>query len=179
MLLNLRALCESENHLIAFVLSSKRQTNLKTEIINYLWTNESRSIHNALCERWQHIGRDQVLREDHGEIVKERQHEHLKEVHDHEKLEVPVCQDLPRLGSQHGKGNGGLVRTVLHRGSPIRLALFAVKAALAVEACVEHADAAQDSHQDGEGLEGGKVFHVVGDHAAEEDAGGADERGHL
>lgn len=120
-----------------------------------------------------------MLRKDHGEIVKEGQHEHLKEVHDHKKLEVPVCQDLPRLGSQHGKGNRGLVRTVLHRARRLRLTLFAVKAALAVETRVEHAATAQDSHQDAEGLEGGKVFHVVGDHAAEEDAGGADERGYL
>lgn len=48
-----------------------------------------------------------------------------------------------------------------------------------MEARVEHAATAQDSHQDSEGLEGGKIFHVVGDQAAEEDAGGADERGHL
>lgn len=55
-----------------------------------------------------------MLRKDHGEVVKEGQHEHLEEVHDHEKLEVLVSQDLTRLASQHGKGNWRLVQTVLH-----------------------------------------------------------------
>lgn len=75
--------------------------------MNYLWTNESCSVHDALGQWWKHIGRDQVLGKDHGEVVEEGQHEHLEEVHDHKKLKVPVGQDLPRLGPQHGEGNRG------------------------------------------------------------------------
>lgn len=69
----------------------------------------------------------------------------------------------------------GLVNTSLH----IRFRAFVIKATLAVEACVEHAATAQDSNEHCEGLEGREVLHVSGNHTTEEDAGGANERGHL
>lgn len=65
----------------------------------YLWTDESRSIHDTLGQWWKHIWRNQVLSEYHGEVIKEGQHENLEEVHDHKKLEVPFCEDLPHQSS--------------------------------------------------------------------------------
>ena len=56
---------------------------LKLLARQYLWTDESRSIHDALGQRWKHIWRNQVLSKNHGKIIKESQHENLEEVHEY------------------------------------------------------------------------------------------------
>ena len=56
----------------------------------YLWTYESSAVHHALRQRWEHIWWNEVLGEYHGEVIEERQHEHLEEVHKHKQLEVVV-----------------------------------------------------------------------------------------
>lgn len=119
-----------------------------------------------------------MLGEYHGEVVEESQHEHLEEIHQHKQLEVSVDQDLPRHRLQHGEGAPSLSRTSLV-AVPRAIRGFVIKAALAVQARVDHAAAAQNGNQHSENLEIFKTFHVFGHHATEEDAGGPDERGHL
>lgn len=66
---------------------------------HYLWTDEARSIHDALRQWWKHIWRNQVLSKYHGKIIEESQQENLEEVHAHKMQEVPVAQNLPRQRS--------------------------------------------------------------------------------
>lgn len=121
-----------------------------------------------------------MLSKYHGKIIKESQHEHLEEVHEHKQLKVPVGQDLPRKHFQRGEGARRLAGSLIGPGFlRITLIHFIVKTALAVKACVEHAATAQDSNQHSESLKRHKVFHVFGHHATEKDTGGADERSHL
>lgn len=56
----------------------------KLEGGQYLWTHESRSVHDALGQRWKHIWGNQVLSKYHGKVIEESQHENLAEVHEHE-----------------------------------------------------------------------------------------------
>lgn len=69
--------------------------------------------------------------------------------------------------------------SLVNRVQCIQFSSFVIKAALTVEPRIEHAAAAQDGNQDCEGLEGRKVLHVFGQHTAEQDTGGANERSHL
>jgi len=51
--------------------------------------------------------------------------------------------------------------SLIRRPQCLQFRSFVIKAALTVEARVEHADTAQDSDQHCEGLEGRKVLHVI------------------
>lgn len=168
------------------VIGNNQESTLKPCYINdkltsngeqYLWTDESCPIHDALSKWWKHIWRNQVLGKYHCKIIEESQHENLEEVHEHKELEVPVGQYLPHQGFQRGKRKCWLGSLV--NGYKIWFRSFVIKTALAVDASIGHAYTAYDSDQHCEDLEGAKVFHVFGHHTTEEDTGGADERSHL
>lgn len=88
-----------------------------------------------------------MLSENHGKIIEESQHEHLKEVHEHEQLKVSVGQDLPHQRPQHGEGTGCVMGILAIRPQTARFRNFTIKAAHAVETCVEHAATAQNGNE--------------------------------
>lgn len=100
--------------------------------------------------------------------------EDLEEIHDEEKVEVPLRQDL-----SHGQDGGGprqLLFTLREEGF-LRVS-FTFKMPHMEHATVK-AGSCQEGGDDGDDLKIGQDFHVVRDEATEEDTGGAQQGCHL
>lgn len=101
--------------------------------------------------------------------------EDLEKVHDDKKQEVFLSHDLASQREYRRPREGGALFWIrpFHQRFPLLVL------SRAVEAGVGHARRCDDRYEHREGLEVGEVLHVARDQTTEQDAGRANQAGHL